>query len=89
MPRLTQRTPSHSAIVQTAHSIPSGLTDPDTNANIGASAGTAAAAVCSSRRRPNTSPASSHVNSTVTGAHSAVISRAPSSSSNSEPDAAA
>ena len=66
--------------------MPSGLTEALTNATIGASAGTAAATVCSSRRRRKISPASSHVPSTVIGSHSAETSRAPSSSSNSVPE---
>jgi hypothetical protein len=88
--RFTARTPIHSASVQTAYSIPSGLTEAEMNTNIGASAGTAATAVCSIRRRPKISPASSQAASTDTGTHSADISRAPSSSSNRfPPDAAA
>ena len=88
-PRLIARTPSHSANDQTAYSMPSGLTEPEMKATIGASAGTLAATVCSSRRRPNSSPASSHVASTVNGSQNADISRAPSSWSNRLPEDAA
>jgi hypothetical protein len=67
--------------------MPSGLTDAETKTSIGSSAGREAAVSWSSRRGPKSSPASSHVASTVTGSQSRDAIRAPARRSKKSPPA--